>query len=593
MAQRAIDKTKVSASQYRRLLKYSRPHFLKLFAAMGCMVVVSITTGATAWLVQPVLDHIFLEKNLFWLKLLPFLVIVLYGVRGFFRFISSYTMNLIGVHVVMQLRNDMYSHIQTLPLTFFHERRTGELMSRISNDVSLMEGAVSNLLADLVRENLSIVALLVVLFWRDWQLAALSVLILPICVFFLYRIGDKLKNLSRRSQEKMADMNAILQETITGARIIKAFGMENYEAERYASENSRFFKIMSKSLKYLEVTSPVMEFMGAFGLAAIVWIGGMRVVNGAVTPGEFFSFLAALFMLYAPIRKLSRCHNKIQQSLAAAQRAFEILDTESEPVEETGKVAIAPIEREMALENIWFRYDRSDWIVKDVSLRVPKGKIVAIVGMSGVGKSTLVDLIPRFYEVAKGRITIDGVDIAEASIQSLRAQIGIVTQETFLFNDSVRNNICYGRQDATDADVEAAARAAFAHAFITHMPEGYSTFIGDRGVKLSGGERQRLAIARALIKDPPILILDEATSALDTESEKIVQKALNRLMENRTVFVIAHRFSTILNADIIIVLEGGELVEQGTHGELYAKGGLYRKLYDLQFAGRADRSAVV
>jgi subfamily B ATP-binding cassette protein MsbA len=369
--------------------------------------------------------------------------------------------------------------------------------------------------------------------------------------------------------------------------------MENYEAERYASENSRFFKIMSKSLKYLEVTSPVMEFMGAFGLAAIVWIGGMRVVNGAVTPGEFFSFLAALFMLYAPIRKLSRCHNKIQQSLAAAQRAFEILDTESEPVEETGKVAIAPIEREMALENIWFRYDRSDWIVKDVSLRVPKGKIVAIVGMSGVGKSTLVDLIPRFYEVAKGRITIDGVDIAEASIQSLRAQIGIVTQETFLFNDSVRNNICYGRQDATDADVEAAAKAAFAHAFITHMPEGYSTFIGDRGVKLSGGERQRLAIARALIKDPPILILDEATSALDTESEKIVQKALNRLMENRTVFVIAHRFSTILNADIIIVLEGGELVEQGTHGELYAKGGLYRKLYDLQFAGRADRSAVV
>jgi subfamily B ATP-binding cassette protein MsbA len=593
MAQRAIDKTKISASQYRRLLKYSRPHFLKLFAAMGCMVVVSITTGATAWLVQPVLDHIFLEKNLFWLKLLPFLVIVLYGVRGFFRFISSYTMNLIGVHVVMQLRNDMYSHIQTLPLTFFHERRTGELMSRISNDVSLMEGAVSNLLADLVRENLSIVALLVVLFWRDWQLAALSVLILPICVFFLYRIGDKLKNLSRRSQEKMADMNAILQETITGARIIKAFGMENYEAERYASENSRFFKIMSKSLKYLEVTSPVMEFMGAFGLAAIVWIGGMRVVNGAVTPGEFFSFLAALFMLYAPIRKLSRCHNKIQQSLAAAQRAFEILDTESEPVEETGKVAIAPIEREMALENIWFRYDRSDWIVKDVSLRVPKGKIVAIVGMSGVGKSTLVDLIPRFYEVAKGRITIDGVDIAEASIQSLRAQIGIVTQETFLFNDSVRNNICYGRQDATDADVEAAAKAAFAHAFITHMPEGYSTFIGDRGVKLSGGERQRLAIARALIKDPPILILDEATSALDTESEKIVQKALNRLMENRTVFVIAHRFSTILNADIIIVLEGGELVEQGTHGELYAKGGLYRKLYDLQFAGRADRSAVV
>lgn len=587
-----VDKTKTSVSQYRRLLKYSRPHFVKLFAAMGCMVVVSVTTGATAWLVQPVLDHIFLEKNLIWLRLLPFLVIILYGVRGFFRFISSYTMNLIGVHVVMQLRNDMYSHIQTLPLTFFHERRTGELMSRISNDVSLMEGAVSNLLADLIRENLSIVALLVVLFWRDWQLAVISILILPICVFFLYRVGDKLRNLSRRSQEKMADMNAILQETISGARIIKAFGMEEYEADRYASENNRFFQIMRKSLKYLEVTSPAMEFLGAFGLAAIVWIGGMRVITGVLTAGEFFSFLAALFMLYAPIRKLSRCHNKVQQALAAAHRAYEILDAEPEPVEE-GSIELPPIQKEVTLENVWFRYDRSDWILKDVSLRVPKGKIVAIVGMSGVGKSTLVDLIPRFYDLAKGRITIDGVDISEASLQSLRAQIGIVTQETFLFNDSVRNNICYGRQDATDADIEAAAKDAYAHDFIVQMSEGYSSFIGDRGVMLSGGERQRLAIARALIKDPPILILDEATSALDSESEKIVQKALNRLMENRTVFVIAHRFSTITSADIIVVLDRGELVEQGTHGELYAKGGMYRKLYDLQFVEGADRGALV
>lgn len=592
MAPTVINKTKTSVDQYRRLLKYSRPHFVKLFAAMGCMVIVSVTTGATAWLVQPVLDHIFLEKNLFWLRLLPFLVIVLYGVRGFFRFISSYAMNLIGVHVVMQLRNDMYSHIQTLPLTFFHERRTGELMSRISNDVSLMEGAVSNLLADIIRENFSIVALLVVLFWRDWQLATISMFILPVCVFFLYRIGDKIKNLSRRSQEKMADMNAILQETISGARIIKAFGMEEYEADRYASENNRFFQIMRKSLKYLEVTSPTMEFMGAFGLAAIVWIGGMRVITGVLTAGEFFSFLAALFMLYAPIRKLSRCHNKIQQALAAAYRAYEILDAEPEPVEE-GSLELGPIQKEVALENVWFRYDKSDWILKDVSLRVPKGKIVALVGISGVGKSTLVDLVPRFYDVIKGRITVDGVDISDANLQSLRAQIGIVTQETFLFNDTVRNNICYGRQDATDTDVEAAANAAYAHDFIVQMSEGYSTYIGDRGVKLSGGERQRLAIARALIKDPPILILDEATSALDSESEKIVQKALNRLMENRTVFVIAHRFSTITNADIIIVLERGELVEQGTHKELYAMGGLYRKLYDLQFVEGADRSALV
>ena len=588
----AVERTKVSVSQYRRLLEYSRPHLVKLFAAMGCMVVVSATTGATAWLVQPVLDHIFLEKNLYWLKLLPFLVVILYGVRGFFRFISSYTMNLIGVHVVMQLRNDMYSHIQSLPLTFFNERRTGELMSRVSNDVSLMEGAVSNLLADIIRENLSIVALVVVLVWRDWQLAIVSLLILPLCVFFLYRIGEKIKNLSRRSQEKMADMNSILQETISGARIIKAFGMEGYESDRYASENNRFFEIMRKSLKYLEVTSPTMEFLGAFGLAAIVWIGGQRVVTGVLTAGEFFSFLAALFMLYAPIRKLSRCHNKIQQALAAAHRAYEILDSEPEPMVE-GSVELAIIEREVGFEDVWFRYERSDWILKDITLSVPKGKIAAIVGTSGVGKSTLVDLIPRFYEVTKGRITIDGVDIAQATLQSLRAQIGIVTQETFLFNDTVKNNICYGRKDATEAEIEAAARDAYAHDFILHMPEGYDTFIGDRGVKLSGGERQRLAIARALIKDPPVLILDEATSALDSESEKIVQKALNRLMQNRTVFVIAHRFSTIVNADIIIVLEDGEVVEQGNHEELYAKGGLYRKLYSLQFQEGADRSALV
>ncbi|MEE8209132.1 MAG: ABC transporter ATP-binding protein [bacterium] len=587
-----VEKTKLSVTQYRRLLNYARPHFPKLFAAMGCMVVVSITTGATAWLVQPVLDHVFLEKDLFWLRLLPLLVIVLYGVRGFFRFISSYTMNLIGVHVVRQLRNDMYAHIQTLPLTFFHERRTGELMSRVSNDVSLMEGAVSNLLADVIRENLSIVALLVVLFWRDWQLAAISVLALPLCVAFLYGIGEKLKTLSRRSQEKMADMNAILQETITGARIIKAFGMEDYEAGRYAEENTRFFNVMKKSLKYIELTSPAMEFLGAFALASIVWIGGMRVITGVLTAGEFFSFVAALFMLYGPIRKLSRCHNKIQQALAAAQRAYEILDTEPEPVEERGAVAIPPIQREISFEHVWFRYPRGDWVLKDISLEVPRGQVVAIVGTSGVGKSTLVDLIPRFFDLTKGRITVDGVDVAEASLKSLRAQIGIVTQETFLFNDTVQNNISYGRQDAVEAEVKVAARAAYAHDFIVQMPDGYQTIVGDRGVKLSGGERQRLAIARALIKDPPILILDEATSALDSESEKMVQKALNRLMENRTVFVIAHRFSTIVNADTIIVLHEGEVVEQGPHAVLYAEGGFYRKLYDLQFVEGADREAV-
>ena len=592
MAMPVIDKTKFSIKLYRRLMGYARPHYPKLFAAMGCMVVVSVTTGATAWIVQPVLDKIFLEKNMVWLKLLPFIVIILYGVRGASRFIAGYTMNIIGVHVVMQLRNDMYAHIQTLPLTFFHERRTGELMSRISNDISLMEGAVSNLLADLVRENLSIVALLVVLFWRDWQLAAISVLVLPLCVVFLYGVGEKLKNLSRRSQEKMADMSAILQETITGARIIKAFGMEDYEADRYAEENQGFFDVMRNSLKYVEMTSPAMEFFGAFALASLVWIGGMRVITGALTAGEFSSFMVALFMLYGPIRKLSRSYNKIQQAMAASQRAYEILDSEPEPMEVTGEVALAPIQRELAFEHVWFRYPKGDWVLKDITLRVPEGQIGAIAGMSGVGKSTLVDLIPRFFEVTKGRITIDGVDIAEASLQSLRDQIGIVAQDTFLFNDTVRNNICYGRQDATDAQVEAAARAAYAHDFIVQMPEGYESVIGDRGVKLSGGERQRLAIARALIKDPPILILDEATSALDSESEKLVQKALNRLMENRTVCVIAHRFSTIINADTIIVLDEDEVLEQGTHEALYAKGGLYRKLYDLQYIEGADREPV-
>jgi ATP-binding cassette, subfamily B, bacterial MsbA len=567
---------------YIRVLQYVKPYWKTFILAFICMVVVSATTGITAWIVQPVLDDIFIRKDVFMLKILPVLVVLLYFGRGLFRYVASYTMNYIGILVVVKMRNQLYGHIQNLSLSFFHGKRTGELMSRITVDVMLIEGAASNLLSDLVREILSMAGLLFVVFYRDWELAIISMLVFPPSLYFLVKIGEKLKKLSKKSQEKMADMNSVLQENFSGIRIIKAFNKEDYEHQRFSEENDKFFNISKKSLKYVELSSPFMEFLGAFGLALIVWYGGIKVIEGQVSPGSFFSFMAALFMLYTPVRKLSRSNNKLQQALAAATRVFYILDTKSEVVEKENAIDLPPISRGIEFKNVGFRYD-TEPVLKNIDLEVDKGEIIAIVGTSGGGKTTMVDLISRFYDVTEGSIEIDGIDIRDVSLKSLRDQIGIVSQETFLFNQSVRDNIAYGDKSAPTEKIIDAAGAAYAHEFIEKMPQQYDTVIGERGVKLSGGQRQRIAIARALIKNPPILILDEATSSLDTESEQIVQKALQNLMQNRTTFVIAHRLSTIVRADRIVVLDLGSIIDIGKHEELLKRGGLYQKLHQMQF----------
>jgi subfamily B ATP-binding cassette protein MsbA len=567
---------------YLRILQYLKPHWKKFVLAFVCMVVVSATSGITAWIVQPVLDDIFIRKDVFMLKILPVFVILLYFGRGIFRYVASYTMNYIGIVVVKKIRNDLYEHIQNLSLSFFHGKRTGELMSRITSDVMYIEGAASNLPSDFIREVLSMVGLLFVIFYRDWELAIISMVVFPPSLYFLYKIGEKLKKISRKTQEKMADMNSVLQENFSGIRIIKAFNKEDYENERFDQENTKFFDLSRKSLKYVELSSPFMEFIGAFGLAVIVWYGGMKVINGQVSPGSFFSFMAALFMLYTPVRKLSRSNNKLQQALAAASRVFYVLDTKPEVVERERAVSLPPIAEGIEFRNVGFRYD-TEPVLENINLKVEKGEVIAIVGTSGGGKTTMVDLIPRFYDVTEGGIEIDSMDIRDVTLKSLRDQIGIVTQETFLFNQSVKNNIAYGDQSASMDDIINAAKAAYAHEFIIKMPEQYETLIGERGVKMSGGQRQRIAIARALIKDPPILILDEATSSLDTESELIVQKALHNLMQNRTTFVIAHRLSTVVRADRIVVLDQGKIIDIGKHEDLLKRGGLYHKLHKMQF----------
>lgn len=559
-----------------------RPYWKAFIFAFVCMVVVSATTGLTAWIVQPVLDDIFIKKDVFMLKLLPFAVVVLYLGRGIFRYLATYTMNSIGIVVVMKIRNDLYNHLQTLSLNFFHGKRTGELMSRITSDVSLIEGSASNLLSDFIREILSMAGLIFVIFYRDWELAIIALLVFPPSLYFLVKIGEKLKRLSRKSQEKMADMASVLQENFTGIRVIKAFNKEEYESRRFSEQNSRFFNLAKKTIKYVEISSPLMEFVGAFGLAMIVWYGGMKVINDQISPGSFFSFMAALFMLYAPVRKLSRSNNNLQQAIAAALRVFYIIDTKPEIVDKDDAVALPSLSKRIEFRDVGFRYD-TEPILNNINLKVNKGEIIAIVGVSGVGKTTLVDLIPRFYDVTGGSIKIDGIDIMNVTLKSLRDQIGIVTQETFLFNQTIRYNIAYGREDASQENIIQAAKAAYAHDFIMKMPDQYDTVIGERGVKLSGGQRQRIAIARALIKNPPILILDEATSSLDTESEQIVQKALQNLMKNRTTFVIAHRLSTIVRADRIVVLDEGTIIDIGNHEELLKRGGLYHKLHEMQF----------
>ena len=571
--------------RHKRLFDLIKDNRMRLFLAMLCMLVMAVATSATAFLVKPVLDDIFFNKNIQMLTLIPVAVIVIYLLRGFGMYGQEYLMSYVGQGIIRRLRNMLYDHIQDLPLSFFHAEKTGVLMSRITNDVNIIKSMVSTAVTSVLRDCFTIIGLTGVIFYRDWKLALYAIIILPVAFLPIVQFGRRVRRVSTGCQESMADLSSFLHETFSGNKIVKAFGMEPYEKQRFHEKTFSLFQLEMKAVIARSLSSPIMEFLAGLGIAFIIWYGGYRVISGESTAGTFFSFMAAVLMLYDPVKKLSNLNNSIQEGLAAADRAFDIIERKPDIQEIDNPVDIPFRPHSVSFENVGFSYDETP-VLKHINLTVNAGEILALVGMSGGGKTTLVNLIPRFYDITHGVIRVDETDIRNASLKSLREQIAIVTQEPILFNDTISNNIAYGNPLAPFHDIVAAAKAAFAYDFIERLPMQFDTSIGELGSRLSGGEKQRLCIARALLKNAPILILDEATSSLDSESEMLVQKALENLMKGRTTFVIAHRLSTIGYASRIIVIVNGEIIERGSHEDLMAKQGEYCKLYEMQFVNR-------
>ena len=607
---------------FSRLLGLMKPYWGRFFLAIVCLLMVSACTVGFTTLVGPIFDQVLSNTNFDILEgegqeraleapqretalslarklgieqalppelrndyiLVPFVLVLIFLVKGFFSYFGNYTMAALGLGVVRDVRNGLYNSLITKPISFFRQRATGGLISRVTNDVERIQFAVSSSLADLIREALTIIGLGLLIIYMNWVLSLIALLVAPFILLPIFFFGKRLRATSRRGQERMEDLSTRLHETFSGVRIVKAFSAEKHEQERFRLENEQLLRVNIKATKYFALTGPIMEIIGAVGVAYMIYWGWTQIASGAMTFGHLGIILAALYGMYNPIKKLSRVNNNIQQALAAVDRIFEVIDLEEEIFESPDAVPMQPLDREIEFRNVSFSYAESK-ILHDISFSAPKGSICAIVGLSGAGKTTLVNLLPRFDDVTSGSVLVDGRDIREFTLSSLRSKIGIVTQDTILFNDSVRNNIAYSDDGSIPLSaIEEAAKAAYADEFISKMSEGYETVIGEKGMRLSGGEKQRLAIARALLRNPPILILDEATSALDSESERLVQSALENLMSNRTTFVIAHRLSTVRRADLILVLDKGRIVERGTHDQLLALDGLYTKLYRLQFA---------
>ncbi|OFV89599.1 MAG: hypothetical protein A3G76_14905 [Acidobacteria bacterium RIFCSPLOWO2_12_FULL_65_11] len=577
-----------------RLFRYATPYRGRLVAAVCGMLVYAVGSAGLAALIRPIFDSVLPSRQ--GLAVTAWAIVGLYFLKGAGSYASSYLMADVGQRVVMDVRNALYRHILGQSAAFFTERTSGQLMSRITSDVGQVQQTVSETVGDLARESIALVGYTALLFYYDARLAIVCLTTAPLIVYPLMKLGSRVRQTTRRSHEATEHIAHITVEALTGHRIVKAFGAEAHEADKFARAAYHLFRTNMKVTAALSSLPPLMELVGGAGLAAALWYGSSQIALGRLTPGEFALFIGTLFLMYGPAKKLSRVNASVQQTIAASERIFEMLDTHTEMREEPGAPALAPLCRAIEFRDVGFGYEAaSGWMLRGVSCTVGAGQMVAIVGRSGAGKTTLVNLLPRFYDVSAGAILIDGVDIRRVTLASLRRQIGIVTQETVLFDDTVGSNIAYGSPQATPAEIEAAARAANAHEFIVALPKGYQTTIGERGQRLSGGQRQRLAIARALLKDAPILVLDEATSALDTESERLVQEALANLLLNRTSFVIAHRMSTIRRADAIVVLERGRVVETGRHDELVARvGGTYATLYQAQRleGRRAERRMV-
>jgi len=566
---------------YLRLLRFLRPYWVKLAFAMAFMSLVAATNGLTAYLVQPVMDKIFFEKNGRLLVLIPFGVVLLYLARGVFDYLQAYLMGFVGQKIITDIRNLVFKRLQLQPLAFFDKTPTGLIISRITNDISLIQGAVADSFTAILKDAFTIITLVFVVFYRDWKLAIIAFIVLPFATYPIIAFGRRLRKISVQNQKAMAKLTSFLHETITAQRIVKAFTMESYEGGKFNDENENLFRIVVRRYKVKALSSPVMEVLGGIAVAFIIWYGGSAVISGRSTPGNFFSFTTALLLLYEPIKRLNKENHNIQQGLAAAQRVFEVVDRVPEVADKPGAIEIAAVKGMIDFIDVSFKYE-DKMVLKHINLRIARNETVALVGESGVGKTTLVNLILRFYDVTDGSLMLDGIDIRDVTTTSLRENIALVTQDVILFNDTILNNITHGKPQDIQK-VEAAIRSAYAHEFIAKLPKKLDTVAGERGVRLSGGQKQRIAIARALYKDAPILILDEATSSLDSASEVEVQRALENLMKGRTTIIIAHRLSTIMNADRIVVLDGGSIVQEGTHRELIGVEGRYKSLYQLQF----------
>jgi subfamily B ATP-binding cassette protein MsbA len=569
---------------YKRLLTYLKPYRVRLASSMVFMVLTSALTAAQAYLVKPVVDKIFLDvhRNMTLLYILPAAIVLVVALKGAFAYARDYLLGFIGQKIVNDIRDQLYSHLTSLSFSFYTRTPTGVLISRIINDVNLVQGALTRAPSSLVQGIFTLVAMTGYIIYTDWRLAAFSVLALPVLGIAFSRFSKRFRRVSTQMQEQYGELTMHLHETIAGMRIVKAFGMEEYENKRFAKRNRDLFNSLMRGIKTSALSSPMMELINMTSVAFVFLVGGIWISQGRMTVGGFFSFMTALYLLYKPIKDLNNLNNVVQDGVAAAKRIYEVLDTEPEIKNRIGAITQPQDFKTIEFKNLSFKYEE-DAVLTDINLTVNAGETVAIVGKSGGGKTTLVNLIPRFYDVTGGAILIDGRDIRDVSIGSLRSLMAIVTQQTILFNDTVKENISYGDTTRSFDDVVSAARSAYADDFIRTLPLGYDTVIGEAGVKLSGGQRQRVSIARALLKNAPILILDEATSSLDTQSEREVQKALDMLMQGRTSFVIAHRLSTIMNADRIIVLKNGRIVEQGRHKDLLALDGEYTCLYEQQF----------
>jgi subfamily B ATP-binding cassette protein MsbA len=598
-------------SQVQRLLGFVRPYSFRLFLAVFLMIIVGASEGVTALLIKPIFDVVlspnaqtsrivliqstsYFHHTIYLQNILPhwihnvwtvvaITIIAIALAKGISEFLATYFINYIGHSVVRDLRNLLYSKLIEQSISFFHRNPTGRLMSAITSDIERIQFAVSQTAADTLKQSFTLVALLGALFYYDWRLALISMILIPLVVFPSAKLGRYIRASSRSSQDKMADLNNVLQETFSGIRIVKAFAMEAFEIEKFKAATRRLLRVSLRWVRAQAVSSPLMEVLGAITIAGLLFYERQLILHHTQTTGGFIGFLFTLLKSYEPVKRLTGVSNSYQQALGASEQVFHYLDSEPEMVDKPRAIPLPPFQHEIAFEQVEFDYEDGVPLLRDINLRIGKGEVVALVGSSGAGKTTLASLIPRFFDVTRGRIAIDGHDVRDVKLNSLRAQIGIVTQETILFNDTVYNNICYGSPWPTEKQVREAARVALAEDFILEMPQGYQTMIGERGQRLSGGQRQRIAIARALLKNPPILILDEATSELDSESEMLVQSALANLMVGRTVVVIAHRLSTVRRAECIVVIDRGTICEVGTHEDLVSRGGIYQRLHDLQF----------